>query len=74
MEAAADAGSTNALERFFKFKQWNTTLKRDTLAGLTTFMVMAYIIFVNPNILGLRRRRACRSPRRSPRRVWSPAS
>ena len=53
MEAAADAGSTNALERFFKFKQWNTSLKRDTLAGLATFMVMAYIIFVNPNILGL---------------------
>ncbi len=53
MEAAADAGSTNVLERFFKFKQWNTSLKRDTLAGLATFMVMAYIIFVNPNILGL---------------------
>jgi len=53
MEAAADAGSDNALERFFKFKQWDTSLKRDTLAGLATFMVMAYIIFVNPNILGL---------------------
>jgi AGZA family xanthine/uracil permease-like MFS transporter len=53
MEAAADAGSNNALERFFRFKQWNTSLKRDTLAGLATFMVMAYIIFVNPNILGL---------------------
>jgi AGZA family xanthine/uracil permease-like MFS transporter len=53
MEAAADAGSNNALERFFKFKQWDTSLKRDTLAGLATFMVMAYIIFVNPNILGL---------------------
>src|SRR5450756_1686796 len=47
MEAAADAGSNNALERFFKFKQWNTSLKRDTLAGLTTFIVM------NPSILGL---------------------
>ena len=53
MEAAADAGSNSALERFFKFKQWNTSLRRDTLAGLATFMVMAYIIFVNPNILGL---------------------
>jgi adenine/guanine/hypoxanthine permease len=52
MEAAADAGSTNVMERFFKFKQWNTTLKRDTLAGLTTFIVMSYIIFVNPSILG----------------------
>src|SRR5450759_544407 len=53
MEAAADAGPNNALERFFKFKQWNTSLKRDTLAGLTTFIVMSYIIFVNPSILGL---------------------
>ena len=53
MEVAADAGSNSALERFFKFKQWNTSLKRDTLAGLATFMVMAYIIFVNPSILGL---------------------
>src|SRR5665811_27106 len=53
MEAAADAGSNNALERFFKFKQWDTSLKRDTLAGLTTFIVMSYIIFVNPSILGL---------------------
>ena len=50
---AAEAGSGGALERFFKFKQWDTSIKRDTLAGLATFMVMAYIIFVNPNILGL---------------------
>ena len=40
-----------ALERFFKFKANGTTLRRDTLAGLTTFMVMANIIFVNPSIL-----------------------
>ena len=40
------------LESFFKFRENGTTLARDTLAGLTTFMVMSYIIFVNPNILG----------------------
>lgn len=40
------------LERLFRFKENGTTLARDTLAGLTTFMVMAYIIFVNPAILG----------------------
>ncbi len=51
--ATVEAGSGGALERFFKFKQWDTSIKRDTLAGLATFMVMAYIIFVNPNILGL---------------------
>ena len=52
---AVETGSGNGLERFFKFKQWNTSLKRDTLAGLTTFIVMSYIIFVNPSILGLGR-------------------
>ena len=72
---AVETGSGNALERFFKFKQWNTSLKRDTLAGLTTFMVMAYIIFVNPSILGLGGDpRACPSRRRSRRPASSPAS
>ena len=50
---AVESGTGNAFERFFKFKQWDTSLKRDTLAGLTTFIVMSYIIFVNPAILGL---------------------
>jgi len=50
---AVETGSGNGLDRLFKFKQWNTSLKRDTLAGLTTFIVMSYIIFVNPSILGL---------------------
>ena len=52
METAAPTGGSG-LDRFFKFSQWNTSIGRDTVAGLTTFMVMAYIIFVNPNILGL---------------------
>ena len=46
---AVETGSGSALERFFKFKQWNTSLRRDMLAGLTTFIVMSYIIFVNPS-------------------------
>lgn len=50
---AAESATGNAFERFFKFKEWNTSVRQDTLAGITTFMVMAYIIFVNPNILGL---------------------
>ncbi len=50
---ATVASEAGGLEKLFKFRQWNTSLKRDTLAGLTTFMVMAYIIFVNPAILGL---------------------
>ena len=40
------------LERRFRFAEHGTTLARDTIAGLTTFVVMSYIIFVNPAILG----------------------
>lgn len=39
------------LERVFKLSTWNTTAGTEVMAGLTTFMVMAYIIFVNPTIL-----------------------
>ena len=39
------------LERFFKLREKNTTVKTEVLAGLTTFIALAYIIFVNPNIL-----------------------
>jgi AGZA family xanthine/uracil permease-like MFS transporter len=42
---------TSALERYFRFSQNGTTLARDTMAGVTTFIVMSYIIFVNPAIL-----------------------
>jgi adenine/guanine/hypoxanthine permease len=40
------------LDRHFRFTEHGTTLARDTMAGLTTFIVMSYIIFVNPSILG----------------------
>ena len=43
----------HVLESFFKFRANDTNLRRDTIAGLTTFIVMSYIIFVNPSILGL---------------------
>ena len=39
------------LERYFDFARLNTNWRTETLAGLTTFITMAYIIFVNPNIL-----------------------
>lgn len=39
------------LERFFKLKENNTTVKTEILAGITTFMTMAYILAVNPDIL-----------------------
>src|ERR687892_369830 len=42
----------SALGRQFRFAENGTTLPRDTIAGITTFIVMSYIIFVNPAILG----------------------
>lgn len=41
----------NAIERYFGINGDNTTIKTEIVAGLTTFLTMAYIIFVNPNIL-----------------------
>jgi AGZA family xanthine/uracil permease-like MFS transporter len=38
-------------ERYFEFAALNTSWKTEILAGLTTFMTMAYIVFVNPAIL-----------------------
>ena len=39
------------LEKLFKLKENNTTIKTEVLAGITTFMTMAYILAVNPGIL-----------------------
>ncbi len=39
------------LELYFRFAEHNTTWRTELLAGLTTFVTMAYIIFVNPSIL-----------------------
>lgn len=39
------------LEKLFKLKQHNTTVKTEVMAGITTFMTMAYILAVNPSIL-----------------------
>ncbi|MCC3702943.1 NCS2 family permease [Rouxiella badensis] len=41
------------LERLFKLTQHGTTLKTETVAGFTTFLTMVYIVFVNPQILGV---------------------
>jgi AGZA family xanthine/uracil permease-like MFS transporter len=43
---------TGPLDRFFRFTERRTDLATEIRAGLTTFMVMAYIIFVNPIVLG----------------------
>lgn len=44
--------TNNIFERLFHLSENNTSVKRESIAGLTTFVSMAYILFVNANILG----------------------
>ena len=46
------AAATGLLERLFKLREHGTTPRTEVIAGITTFLTMAYIIFVNPSILG----------------------
>jgi len=39
------------LERYFEFQELGTGWRTETLAGVTTFLTMAYIVFVNPAVL-----------------------
>ena len=39
------------MEKIFRLKENGTTVRTEILAGLTTFMTMAYIIALNPNLL-----------------------
>ncbi|EKF50193.1 xanthine/uracil permease family protein [Thermosipho africanus H17ap60334] len=39
------------MEKFFKLKESGSSVRTEIIAGITTFLTMAYIIFVNPNIL-----------------------
>ena len=41
------------MEKLFKLQENGTTVKTELLAGLTTFMTMAYILAVNPNLLSM---------------------
>jgi len=41
----------NFLDKHFKLTEHKTTIKTEVIAGVTTFLTMAYIIFVNPSIL-----------------------
>ncbi len=45
------ARPTGFLERYFDLSRNNTTVRTEVIAGVTTFLTMAYIIFVNPQIL-----------------------
>ncbi|WP_099355445.1 NCS2 family permease [Fredinandcohnia onubensis] len=41
------------MKKYFQFDELGTTYKREIIGGLTTFLSMAYILFVNPSILSL---------------------
>ena len=42
----------NHINSYFGLDALQTTVKREILAGFTTFISMAYILFVNPTVLG----------------------
>ncbi len=44
-------GKQNLLQKLFKLDEYNTDVKTEVMAGITTFMTMAYILVVNPSIL-----------------------
>ena len=46
-----DKRKGKTMEKIFKLKENGTTVRTEILAGLTTFMTMAYIIALNPNLL-----------------------
>lgn len=51
-EMSSKSGVAGWLDRVFHLSENNTSVKREFLAGLTTFVAMAYILFVNPSVLG----------------------
>ncbi|WP_342151577.1 NCS2 family permease [Methylorubrum sp. SB2] len=52
MDVKRDHGAPpGLLERWFRLSEHGTTVRTELLAGLTTFLTMAYIVFINPNIL-----------------------
>ena len=52
MEMTSSSKKENLLQKVFKLKEHNTDTKTEVMAGITTFMTMAYILVVNPSILG----------------------
>ncbi|MEE3662986.1 NCS2 family permease [Brenneria sp. g21c3] len=50
---SAPADGQGVLERVFKLTRHGTTVRTEMIAGFTTFLTMVYIVFVNPQILGV---------------------
>jgi AGZA family xanthine/uracil permease-like MFS transporter len=51
-DAATTQPPQSALDRFFGLRASGTSVRTEFIAGLTTFLTMVYIVFVNPHILG----------------------
>ncbi|MGL5537090.1 MAG: NCS2 family permease, partial [Aeromonas veronii] len=50
-QAANQAAGQGLLERLFALQGHGTTARTEVIAGITTFLTMVYIVFVNPQIL-----------------------
>lgn len=50
-EMKQSAGQPNFIEKFFKIREKGSSIRTEMIAGFTTFIALAYIMFVNPNIL-----------------------
>lgn len=50
---SGSANSQGLLQRVFKLEEHGTTVRTEMIAGLTTFLTMVYIVFVNPQILAV---------------------
>src|SRR6185437_443024 len=46
------AGGGGGLDRFFKISERGSNVRTEVVAGITTWLTMAYILFLNPQILG----------------------
>src|SRR5712675_114691 len=51
-DATKTAGAPSSLDRYFGLTASGTSVRTELVAGLTTFLTMVYIVFVNPTILG----------------------
>ena len=51
MEISSASKQQNLLQKIFKLEENKTDAKTEVMAGITTFMTMAYILVVNPSIL-----------------------
>src|SRR6201987_3021506 len=51
-DATKPASERSFLDRYFRLSESGTSVRVELIAGLTTFLTMVYIVFVNPQILG----------------------